>query len=103
SNGFETKGAKLSTNMAGSNERAALLAKGNGSGFATERVAIFQAGTGATANMIEMQDASGNAEGFFNTVGNQLTLGNNTATGTSAGSLRLTDGTADGFYATLNV
>jgi hypothetical protein len=58
---------------------------------------------GQTADLLQFQDANGNANGAINTTGNQLTLGRIASSGTvTAGALVVGDGTTDNFGATLN-
>ena len=61
---------------------------------------IFSLQQGISSDFIRLLNSSGNTIAKFDTNGN-LFLGNNTASGTIAGKLSLTDGTADGFAGSL--
>ena len=63
----------------------------------------LQSWAGQTGNAFQVQDSATNVGAAFTATGNQLTLGNATASGTSQGTIRFSDGTSDGFYGSLQL
>jgi hypothetical protein len=62
---------------------------------------IIQGIAGQTGDLLELQNSSSNVLSSFSASG-QLTLGNNTVSGTTQGSINFADGAADGFAATIS-
>ena len=63
---------------------------------------VIKGAASQTADLLQVQDSSGNVNSSFNATGNQLTLGRVAASGTvTQGKLLFADGTTDNFAGTL--
>lgn len=98
--GFGTN-TKLTVNTNNTADNAATVQFNNSA--ATRKALVLQGFSGQSANLLELQDNSGNINAAFNSTGAVLTLGRIAASGTvTAGNLVFGDGTTDNFSGTLS-